>query len=554
MVRFLRGSQKSFCVYILWCILIFLGLLVLYQAKHSKSVSLLPALAESYNSDWYYYDESGQPVTVTLPCKIPADGMVSRIYHKHTSYTRTNLCFYTHHQAADFLLNGVSLYEYEVTKKVPWLSSYRSFYHIVPLPAVKNGELCLELTALIPKHAGECTGIYMGSYESILFRLIWNRLDKLLIGIILVIFSLLVLLMSSLYNPNRGGDRTLIHLGVLAMLVGLWQLEESRVLQLFIGNQAVHWGLEYLLQFFILLIALRFIDDITPKKLSAWTNAFFVTAFFISCIVVVLQVLGQVQLADSVVVVKVLFIFYCFYAAYIVNKNTSFKKRSIQVLFTVFMSISALLFVVVLCGISQKKIADVLMSIAFIFMFASLSLILYHTSLEKFEAVRNAQLYQKLAFVDFNTGVSSKTAWFSLVENFDPHVDKMINCCLILFDMNNLKKLNDTKGHLYGDKVINEFCHCLSEAFGENGTVFRIGGDEFICLCRHSSEQEVEQMIATFESLAAHPEHPEYAFSCAYGYVFFTPHEKQDFIDAQQHADALMYEKKRLMKSGRDME
>ncbi|MCR5762109.1 MAG: GGDEF domain-containing protein, partial [Treponema sp.] len=529
MVRFLENRQKSISVYILTIFLIILGLFVLFHAKHSKSVSLLPSKAELYNTGWYYYDENGKPVEVELPCRIPAEGNVCRLYHRHTSYTRTKLCFYTHHQSANLFLNEVPLYEYDVQVKPKWLKSYRSFYHIVTLPAVKNGEICLELTALIPKHAGEYNSILMGTYESILFRLIFNRLDKVLLGIILVIFSLLVLLMSSMYNPNRGGDRTMIHLGVLAMLVGVWQLEESRVLQLFIGNQGIHWCLEYLMQFFILLVSIRFIHDVTPKNMNLLTLIFFFISELISVALLLFQVFGIIQFADSVVVIKILFIFYCFYAAYIVNKNNSFKKRKVQFLFTVFMTISALLFVVVVLGIFQKKITDILMSIAFAFMFVSLSLILYHTSFEKFEAVRNAQLYQKLAFVDFNTGVSSKTAWFSLVENFDPHKDKLISCCLILFDMNNLKKLNDTKGHLFGDKVINEFCHCLSEAFGDNGTIFRIGGDEFICLCRHSSEQEVEQMLASFDRMSANPRNPEYAFSCAYGYVFFTPHKKQDF-------------------------
>lgn len=549
MLRFLKHRKEYFCIYILCGILILLGLYILVQSRHSKSVSLMPAPSESYNVGWYYYDASGNAVSITLPYKIPSDGMVSRIYHKYTSYTRSKLCFYTHHQAAEFFLNGASLYKYEAPGKPSWLASYRSFYHIVSLPSVQDGELCLELTALIPKHAGEYAGIYIGEYESIMFRLVWNRLDKLLLGFVLVIFSILVFLMSSLYNPNKGGDKTLIHLGVLVFLVGVWQLEESRVMQMFIGNQGVHWILEYLMQFFIMLITIKFISDITPKKMKAWSNAFFLLAFSISCILVLLQILGIVQLADSVAVIKILFIVYCFYAAYIVNKNKSVKSHGIQILFTVLMTISALMFLIVVSGIFKKKATDVLMSMGFAFMFVSLSVVLYHTSFEKFEAVRKAQLYRKLAFVDFNTGVSSKTAWFSLVENFDPHVDKMSNCCLILFDMNNLKKLNDTKGHLFGDKVINEFCRCLSEAFGENGTVFRIGGDEFICLCKDSSKQEVEKMIASFEFLSSHPEHQEYAFSCAYGYVFFTPRSKQDFIDAQQRADALMYEKKRLMKT-----
>ncbi|MCR4656676.1 MAG: sensor domain-containing diguanylate cyclase [Lachnospiraceae bacterium] len=49
-------------------------------------------------------------------------------------------------------------------------------------------------------------------------------------------------------------------------------------------------------------------------------------------------------------------------------------------------------------------------------------------------------------------------------------------------DLNGLKQINDTLGHLAGDELINGASKCLCEVLGEFGKVYRIGGDEFAAL------------------------------------------------------------------------
>ena len=51
---------------------------------------------------------------------------------------------------------------------------------------------------------------------------------------------------------------------------------------------------------------------------------------------------------------------------------------------------------------------------------------------------------------------------------------------LALVDIDNFKYVNDTFGHLTGDKIIQKVAETLQKAVGENGSVGRFGGDEFI--------------------------------------------------------------------------
>jgi GGDEF domain-containing protein len=79
-----------------------------------------------------------------------------------------------------------------------------------------------------------------------------------------------------------------------------------------------------------------------------------------------------------------------------------------------------------------------------------------------------------LAFVDLLTGVYNRNMLEEMREKFD---SKAISVAIV--DIDNLKEVNDTKGHLEGDEVIKSIARKL-ESFSE--FVFRLGGDEFLLI------------------------------------------------------------------------
>ena len=62
---------------------------------------------------------------------------------------------------------------------------------------------------------------------------------------------------------------------------------------------------------------------------------------------------------------------------------------------------------------------------------------------------------------------------------------------LLLFDLNGFKRYNDTFGHPAGDELLVRLGRQLREAVGEDGTAYRIGGDEF-CLLLTCAEERFE--------------------------------------------------------------
>lgn len=65
------------------------------------------------------------------------------------------------------------------------------------------------------------------------------------------------------------------------------------------------------------------------------------------------------------------------------------------------------------------------------------------------------------------------------------------------FDLNGLKTVNDTLGHRAGDELLQGAANCIDGVFGQYGTCYRTGGDEFMAILSgpYPTENELEEML-----------------------------------------------------------
>lgn len=112
---------------------------------------------------------------------------------------------------------------------------------------------------------------------------------------------------------------------------------------------------------------------------------------------------------------------------------------------------------------------------------------------------------------------------------------------VISLDINNLKQINDQQGHLAGDQALITLSHVVRSLTNKKASFYRTGGDEFMILCYHMSEDEVQQLIARIRE---HMQDTEYR--CAIGYALYDYQRSLEMVC--QLADSAMYENKKLMK------
>ena len=96
-----------------------------------------------------------------------------------------------------------------------------------------------------------------------------------------------------------------------------------------------------------------------------------------------------------------------------------------------------------------------------------------------FQIERRANLDQLSSVYNRSYIEQAANKWLATAKETGTHI------CLIVFDVDNFKMINDTYGHLYGDEVIKHIGTCCKKVFNtENAICARYGGDEFVIILR----------------------------------------------------------------------
>ena len=101
---------------------------------------------------------------------------------------------------------------------------------------------------------------------------------------------------------------------------------------------------------------------------------------------------------------------------------------------------------------------------------------------------------KKIAYKDYLTDLYNRN--YLDVWNVQPPKSGDYPISFVSLDMNNLKKINDRYGHKNGDQLLCSMADLLKKHFaGEQYTVFRIGGDEFLILARGADAAQMTSIL-----------------------------------------------------------
>jgi len=161
---------------------------------------------------------------------------------------------------------------------------------------------------------------------------------------------------------------------------------------------------------------------------------------------------------------------------------------------------------------------------------------------------KKAKEYQKAAMRDGLTGLFSRSAFdIKIKESLDAYKEHKNNFSIIMFDVNKFKEINDTLGHVAGDKVLKKVAECLVETFRKDDFIARYGGDEFIVIIDDLTEEMSNERIFNFNQhlkkrrFVSH-KHGEINMSVSAGTAIILESDTPETII--DRADNAMYESK----------
>lgn len=164
---------------------------------------------------------------------------------------------------------------------------------------------------------------------------------------------------------------------------------------------------------------------------------------------------------------------------------------------------------------------------------------------------RNLAQAQKQAKIDALTGVKNKHAYLETEAYMNSRIAERSQppFAVVMLDINDLKKVNDTAGHQAGDQYLRDACKIICDAF-THSPVFRIGGDEFVVISQGRDYACIDELMGRIH------DHNAEAFRT--GGVMIACGMARFLDDACvasvfERADHSMYENKKAMKAVKNM-
>jgi diguanylate cyclase len=151
------------------------------------------------------------------------------------------------------------------------------------------------------------------------------------------------------------------------------------------------------------------------------------------------------------------------------------------------------------------------------------------------------------ALIDTLTGLPNRAAWN---ERLDHEVDQLqkhrSSLLLGILDLDHFKRINDSYGHLAGDKVLKIIATQLKKRVRPSDFIARFGGEEYVFLLPHTQMADglalLERLRVTIEACPFHFKGEPVTITVSMGITTFKPGERSDLV--LKRADQALYRAK----------
>lgn len=470
------------------------------------------------------------------------------------------LCFRTHDLVVNIYDNGKLVYK---SGKNGIDGVLPSFDNYISVPIKGNSsfhEIKLEIykTASATSCCIDCA--YYGNASRIMNRFTNISLPSLIFSTVTVVLGVFLIVFGAMMIKQIERSVGCVYFGFFLVLISIPMFLDTPLTYMFIGNVALIENISRVCLIGSVPALLMFIStffdishDIVLKSLTVISALFFVSCFvfnytglvpFTSMIVPqhILVVLGSL-----VIIVELV---------HYITKVMG-DKHDISRVYYIGLILYLVLNIYDVIRYYQTNSSDSFFSLRLgLFVLIVTAFAMCFGDIAKYVGLGvKAGKLNEVAFTDANTGLGNSAAFKAKMAQLEARRINY-NCIgIIQFDVNNLKVINDTKGHEMGDLLIMKAADVIAKSFGEIGSCYRVGGDEFVAITTYNHaasacEEAIEKFEDILERFNRNPNRP-FDLRIAYGIAYYTSDMgyTQSLKDIHKLADQRMYTKKKEMKA-----
>lgn len=516
---------------------------------HSDSIKLNVDPIDKFNSGWEINELENDDKTHTLIFRNTVPVEIEE--HSAIAFKSTDETVYVY-------IDGKNVYSYGEDNNSKKTINLGSHYVLFEIPDGSGGKE-IKITATYPgKQANwrQERDFLLEGNDGIILRLIKNDIVSIVICFVMSFLALFEIFKSLYLAIRHQPSRATFFLGLFILASSNWLASDTILMQLFFGNAYI----KYTIQYFSFLTLPCLFPMFAKEKLTRFNlpMAFAaVISWAYACVSMLLFVVFSIgfekhlYFAHGLMAFVVSVVFVC---CILDRKNKQLRNLLAGTVVLAFFAIISLI------SYHHGYIHSVFSAYHFRdFFFAGMisfiTILLYDTYQQTAKDKEDAALssfYKKSAYTDLLTKLGSRTAFsedFQITEN---EIEKYKNVTVIMLDLNNLKQTNDVKGHDIGDSLIKSLAECLVQSFGHLGTIYRIGGDEFVILLKDLPDPDIEKYIDILNNTIDNQSNSELTNkTVAIGYAQRNKNTNTDkgVYDLFKIADEKMYQDKKEKKS-----
>ncbi len=379
--------------------------------------------------------------------------------------------------------------------------------------------------------------------------------NNFVFAIALGLFSagVLLLVASIVYTSFGASIAALIHLAIFIISYAGWTICSSKMAQVFTSNWELTHAIEYMCLYAMPISLWGFLDSNWNFK-SKFIKAMKYIMLGLFSLAMTLRILGIVEFYEILSFYHFVIIATFLVVILAALKNFSQKPFSLKLFYIAFLG---------LVSMGAHEVVKFYTSPPYdalenqlIFALAGMVIIMVisyiSSSKESLEKFFEDRIYKELAYKDALTGIGNRARFERDIDLLEEKKQNLENLVLVIADANYLKNINDTMGHLVGDKAIKIMADALKVGFDNIEEIYRIGGDEFCIIVQNESLEEVRTKLEQVDEILLCSE-LGFPISLSYGFEQYSYDVHDSLMKLYKAADDKMYETKSFYRKMSDI-
>lgn len=461
-----------------------------------------------------------------------------------------NLLFFTNHQEVRVYMNDVMIYANERADSI-FGHTTAAVWNQIELPEI-SGTVKVRITPVYPGQKQTNYTFYLGNGVAMGYAIIRQSFPSMLMCLLILIIGICTLCFWGFSRFHHRWPSDILFLGLLTLFLGVWALGETQGVIYLLQNRvaASYTAYTCLMAVGILFVMFthRFmhLHDKIPYGVLMTYGMVEVIVCELLQFFNIRDMKQTVVLTHTMIVASIAYMLlgicvnlrrHCYLRRTVVNA-VGFVVLSVTMIFDMYMYYNyrvnvdhvgkfGILIYILMIGVETLREAS-----------------------KNVSEEQHLQMYREMAMKDMLTGCYNRNAYDEELENAKDVKWSQV----VTFDLNDLKRCNDTYGHQSGDKYLCDAASIIRNVYGKYGRVYRIGGDEFCVITRGLSMQRLRDLQARLAQAEReyNQRRPDVAIEIACGYALYDERWDTTIEDIRLRADVRMYEDKKELKAKSD--